>query len=495
MNPIDAWRSAGGPIAARCAVIALLAIVTAPSAARSTSGAGEPTGNGASLPSGWSSHYVDEPVFHERLFVVEAGDPANPPVLLVHGLGQSASHDWWSTIATLQDDYHVIAPDLPGFGHSGDPGTAALSPANYARLLHWLIDHKGIAPVHLVGHSMGGTIALFLASEWPSDVRDLVVADVPGVLHRAAFVRTLIHPEIDLSALPNDIRLHAERMLDAGERVVERLATGPDITAYLRRENGGWNRLLSGRPNTNAALSLVETSFAGRLQDLDRPVTIVWGSDDSIAPIRTGHLLEGRLPDAVLQVIDGSGHVPMRDRPAAFQRILRHALATPLRRSGHTRPDTPGTRDLRCQDEAGRTFSGRYDRIVLDGCVNVRLRDVAAQRVDIVNSLVRMTHVRIIRQRSGPALRVRESAVQATDVTLDGDPALQVDGSRLDLAGVSLHAPGAAIRVGRDSRFIFSVSDVRSDVYRGCLHGMARAARRDLEGLSALHPTDGHCPH
>lgn len=436
------------------------------------------------LPPGWSSAFVHEPVFNSRMHVLEAGARDDPTVLLVHGLGPVAGEDWHRVVAALADDYHVVVPDLPGFGRSQVPAST-LSPERYAAMLDWLTGHLGLRPVRLVGHSMGGAIALYYASEHPGAVEQLVVADTAGILHRAALIRTLVEAHPALHALPNDIRMSVRRLIDKGERLIERLATGPDPTEYLREHSAAWRRLLSDRPNTNAALALIRSDFSGRLERLEVPVMIIWGEADSVAPLRTAHLLDARLPNSRLEVIEGAGHVPMRTHPAAFLEILRPALhGAPI---GHKRArEAPRQPSYRCTDQLDQRVSGHFTRIVIESCIDVHLVDVTAEQVLIEDSLVEMTHVELCGPPAGAALTVRESAVRATDLRVVGHPALRADAARMDLAGATLDAPEAAVEVERGSGFIFSVSELHSGMHTGYLHGMVESAYGLLDGVEQI---------
>lgn len=469
---------------ARAAPLFVALLMSSPVWGANASGVHKSDTTAGDLPPGWEATYVHEPVFDSRMYVLEAGARDKPTVLLLHGLGATAGEDWHRVVAALDDDYRVVVPDLPGFGRSQVPATT-LSPERYAAMLDWLIERLGLRPVHLVGHSMGGAITLYYASEHPGSVEQLIVADTAGILHRAAFIRTLMEARPDLNALPNGIRMSVRRLIDKGERLIERLATGPDPTEYLREESAAWRRLLSDRPNTNAALALIRSDFSGRLEHLEVPVTIIWGSADSVAPLRTAHLLDARLPNSRLEVIEGAGHVPMQTHPAAFLDILRPALrGAPV---GDKRGrEAPRQSSYRCADQIDQRVSGHFTRIVIESCIDVHLVDVVAEQVVIEDSLVEMTHVELCGPPAGAALTVRGSAVRATGLHVAGHPALRADAARMDLAGATLDAPEAAVEVERGSGFIFSVSELHSGMHTGYLHGMVEIAYGTLDGIEQI---------
>lgn len=474
-----------------CPLIQLCAIAILVIAMHVEARAADAASTDQAYPPGWSISFLQEPEFDSRMFVLEAGDPDDPAVLLVHGLGEVASDDWRGTIAALQDDYHVIAPDLPGFGRSDVP-QGPLTPARYARALRWLVRSLELESVRLVGHSMGGAIALYYASEYPEDLEHLVVVDSAGVLHRAAFARTVLRPRIDLHALPDGMEITLLRLLNSGERLVEQFLSSSAAAEQLRRWSAQWKAMLSDRPNENAAIGLIDTDYSGRLEQVKVPGTLIWGGADPVTPLRIGHLVHGLLPQSRLHVIDGAQHVPMKSHPESFLGFLRPALkgGEPPVRATATGAET-NAGEYRCTGEAGVYLSGHYDSILIESCVNVRMEDVQANRVVIRDSLVEMLRVTVTTRSGGAAVEVHDSAIRATDISVQGEPALHVNAGRLDVAGASLRSGDAAVVVERGSSFIFSVSRLQSGLYDGYLHGMEVVEQRTLDTVEAFHSDNG----
>jgi pimeloyl-ACP methyl ester carboxylesterase len=111
------------------------------------------------------------------LHVASAGDPANPPILLVHGL-----YDRWETwtpvIEALSDRYYIIAPDLRGHARSSQPETG-YALADYAADLASLIESFDVGPAVVAGHSLGALIGIRLAVVYPEQVSSLILIDPP----------------------------------------------------------------------------------------------------------------------------------------------------------------------------------------------------------------------------------------------------------------------------------------------------------------------------
>jgi pimeloyl-ACP methyl ester carboxylesterase len=476
------WLFAGaGPVAAGDGDAAVPATATAER-------------GGPERPDRWRARTLDEPIFGSELFVVEAGSPDQPTVLLVHGLGQNGYRDWWPVIQRLEADHHVVALDLPGFGRSSTPA-GPLSPDRYARLLGWLTAHMDLEDVNLVAHSMGAAIAVYHASRDQGRIDNVVLADVAGVLHRLAFVRALADRQLQDLGLPPTVAGLVREWLGRGERFIERLLLASDLDTIdlLRQSGAAWNAMLDERPNAEAAIALLETDYARALARFDEPVTLLWGKSDRMAPLRTGYMLDGRLPRSRLHVFEDTGHMPMRSRTDAFMQRLRAALADPPGQAQAEVSASTGERaDYACRGDAGERISGDYDRIVIADCPGMELVDVRARSLRIRGGgSVTLRHV-AIDAGDGAGLTIAETSVTATDLRVAGDPAVRIDAGRLDLAGASLKAPEAGLRVAGRSSVIVSVSDIDSGVREGYMHGAVRAARSVLDaapGLRSVGPT------
>lgn len=206
-----------------------------------------------------------------RLHVVRAG--AGDPIVFLHGMGTSAA-TWNRCMELLQDRFTVVAPDLLGHGES----PVLDDPAEYTRD-RTLIDLDDIlseldgSPV-LVGHSLGGYLALAYAATRPDAVRGVVV-----------------------------------------------LNTGPGYRDDAKREE--WSALTPGAhrfgvPEQVTTMNLQEDSVVmDRLAEMPTPTLVLAGSADRPEYTGAGQYLERKMPDARLVVVDGGGHSMHEDSHAA----------------------------------------------------------------------------------------------------------------------------------------------------------------------------------
>jgi pimeloyl-ACP methyl ester carboxylesterase len=226
-----------------------------------------------------------------------------PPLLLLHGLA-SSPRSWARTLPSVERHRRVLLGDL------FDDGDAFFSLAGSAEKLAAALATAD-EPADLVGHSLGGLVALHLAARRPELVARLVLVDVP--------------------ALPHPGRPGARALAVAGSAARTDLSSiGLVLGSVLRRSPV---RLLSAARATMRANVEPELDAVGGL-----PTLLVWGERDTIVPLQVGEALARRLPSARLVVIPGAGHQPMWEAPDAFNRALEEFLD---RAGGGSRPRPP----------------------------------------------------------------------------------------------------------------------------------------------------------
>jgi len=258
---------------------------------------------------------------------------SGPAVLLVHGITND-SQSWAPVIGRLARDHDVIAPDLPGHGDSdrqrGDHSLGA-----HASMLRDLAHAVGADRVTLVGHSLGGGVAMQFAYQFPEMVERLVLVGSGGLGRE-------VSPLIRSAALPGAEQvlplLTAQPLMDAGRWVastVGRLGFKPG--ADLAEVSRG----LASLGDTERRAAFVRTvrsvisPFGQRVSAIDRlylaehlPFLIIWGERDPIIPVAHGHATHAAVPGSRLEVFEDSGHFPQLHDPERFSNLLSEFIAS-----------------------------------------------------------------------------------------------------------------------------------------------------------------------
>jgi len=424
----------------------------------------------------WQLSYVDEPVFNSKVAVLEAGNKHNPPVILIHGLGQLGMKDWFSVIPILEKNYHVIAIDLPGFGLSA-AAKGRFLPTNYAHVIATISKQYSNEKAIVLGHSMGGAVALRYTELYPKLVKQLILVDAAGLLEKSAFIKHIATFEFgdDLPAL---VQLQIEGLNEFSSSMIEAGTKNTSITNFLQDNDYAWDWLVSDSSNMNAALSLVEEDFSQAVNQVAVPVNIIWGDKDNVAPLRTGKVLNKQMRNARLQVIKGAGHVPMKSHYTEFINTLETALNEPIT-DKYSLPSTGQSKGLlTCRGQSDKTYSGHYDEIVVKGCDKIRLINISTDRLLIKGSVVEIENLSFSNKDN--RIEFDGSVVTITNAEISGHNTMLINGSRLDMAGVSIKATGDAVMIGNGSRISVSLSDINSPKYKGVVHGAFYLSNQSL---------------
>ncbi|HUP91407.1 MAG TPA: alpha/beta hydrolase [Solimonas sp.] len=256
----------------------------------------------------------------DRLSVWAESCGAGEPVLCISGLGYSA-WCWQELRDALCESYRVVRFDNRGTGRSDKP-PAPYSIGMLADDVAALLDAMGIAQAHVVGHSMGGYIALTLAQNHPQKVRSLVlVGTSPGGPD------TLPVPEATRAAWGAAIGLapveYARRTMPLSFAPGWTEAHPQEFESYLRRRVEFPTPPDCWLAQFNACADYVAGGVD--LSRIRQRTLAVHGTADRVVPFENGLLLRG-LPDVDWKAIEGAGHIPYLEDPAWFARVVREHL-------------------------------------------------------------------------------------------------------------------------------------------------------------------------
>jgi pimeloyl-ACP methyl ester carboxylesterase len=253
-----------------------------------------------------------------------------PLLLLIHGMAGTA-RNWDAVIEPLALHNTVIAPDFPGHGDSA-PGGGDYSLGSLASSLRDLMIALGHERATLVGHSLGGGVALQFAYQYPEMVERLVLVSSGGLGPEVGAI-------LRAAALPG-ANLFIRATAAPGAATVGRLAgaigkIGLRPNADLAEVGRAYASLADAdrRKAFLSTLHAVVDTDGQRVAALDRlylaedlPILIVWGERDPIIPVAHGRAAHAQLPGSRLEVFPGAGHIPQMESPGRFAAVLQRFL-------------------------------------------------------------------------------------------------------------------------------------------------------------------------
>jgi hypothetical protein len=290
----------------------------------------------------------------------------------------------------------------------------------------------------LIGHSMGGAVSLAYAAAYPRRIERLILVDMAGVLHRAVYAEFL--SRAGARAATGGYLEDAPWFTSYLHAALTRAESVPISSEPLLASAAVRQQFFRGEPNAIAAYTLVGHDFSRALRSVTAPTLLIWGSEDRVAPLRTGQMAAVTIPNARLTVIKGAGHTPMLQTPERFNSIVldelrgkRDALPYALQKAAID-SDRVGI----CNAERGQVFIGDYKEIRLDKCPDAQITQA---RIGFL--LVRDSTVRIVNSHIDNGIDARNSRLELTAGSVGGSPALGLNASDVDAAGTRFESDGA----------------------------------------------------
>jgi pimeloyl-ACP methyl ester carboxylesterase len=265
---------------------------------------------------------VTEAKLEERLLEVKGGrvryltGGAGPPLVLVHGLGGSATN-WCELAPLLARRYRLLIPDLPGHGRS-DPLPAVSRLHSFADRVFAVMEEEVGVPAPVVGHSLGGVVALRLALRHPQAVSALVLAGSAGLSIGRPWLRELITANVVLR--PGRLAGRYRSRVSRSNRL-RRLVFGfVSVADPVGLTDSAVEGFLAGQVlHTDTASAWQALRHDDPRQELERlrsPVLVLWGGEDHQLPLADAFEYARRLR-APLRTIAGCGHLLIGERPDA----------------------------------------------------------------------------------------------------------------------------------------------------------------------------------
>jgi len=263
-------------------------------------------------------HFVD--ALGVRTAYYTAGKRNGRPLVLLHGM-TSSGDVYREMMHELAAEFWLIAPDIPGFGHS-----EMTQPYTLAHLVEWLAafqDALTLPPMILVGHSFGGALAAHYTLSDPEDVERLLLV-APAIISPTQMPDLLMKAGISLGLV--DL---GTAVSQSSRAIIKRQVKTPVYNADSI-DDTVWERhveeYILSQASANVLKALAFKDIRPLLMHIQQPVAIVWGKNDPVLPITDADELAELRPDWQVVKLDDCGHIPPLEKQREFQAITRRFI-------------------------------------------------------------------------------------------------------------------------------------------------------------------------
>lgn len=241
----------------------------------------------------------------DKMVYAENDNVTGEPLLLIHGFG--GNKDNFTRIANQLEGYHLIIPDLLGFGESSKPMTADYRSEAQATRLHELLQAKGLTSnIHVGGNSMGGAISVAYAAKYPKEVKSLWLVDSAG------FWSAGVPKSLESATLENNPLLinNKEDFYKMYDFVMYKPPYIPKSVKAVFAQERINNKELDAKILEQIVTDSVEER-AKIIAKYNIPTLVVWGDKDQVIKPETTKLIKEIIPQAQVIIMPEVGHVPM----------------------------------------------------------------------------------------------------------------------------------------------------------------------------------------
>ena len=241
---------------------------------------------------------MQEIVVDNQLIKFDVAGSGKVTIIFLHGW-RSESSVWKNVVDKLPaNEFRSYLIDLPGFGSSPAPKTV-FGIENYAKLVYNFAEKQGIKTAIIVGHSFGGRVGILLASKYPDLIKKLVLVDSAGIKKEypgrekiAKIVKPLFKPKF-----MHSLRKKIYKQIGSEDYV----ATSEMTETYIK---------------------VIDQDLTPELSKIIQPTLLIWGHDDMATPISDAKIINEKIKNSKLEILENAGHFSFLDQPEKFSEIL-----------------------------------------------------------------------------------------------------------------------------------------------------------------------------
>ncbi|MCE2028527.1 alpha/beta fold hydrolase [Sessilibacter corallicola] len=280
--------------------------------------------------------YGTEKVDGQEIFFREAGDPSNPAIVLLHGF-PSSSHMYRELLASLSDDYYLIAPDYPGFGNSSFPSKEEFTYTfdNLAKVVNTFLEKKGVKKYSIMMQDYGAPIGFRIAAANPERVQSIITQN--GNAYEVGINKDSWAPIIQYWSTPTkELGAIIEKNVYSADAMKWQYTHGTRNPESILPDNWILDYANISRPGqTEIQLALfydyqnnvkLYPQWQAYLRKEQPPVLVVWGKNDAFFPESGAEAFKKDVKDIDYNILN-TGHFALEEDHAIISEKIRHFLA------------------------------------------------------------------------------------------------------------------------------------------------------------------------
>jgi len=251
-----------------------------------------------------------------KICYLECGQQNPQTIVFIHGLSGNVEN-WWDQFEYFRDSYRVVVPDLPGHGKSSKPETFEYSVPAFARTIIELMDQLKIQKAVIVGNSLGGAIAGYIAINYPERVDRLVLSDSAGIR-----ISPMLKSAAPLAS-PALIRMSGVTSARQYPGKSPKDKARSDFSASFRNTN---EELPYLKAIDRSLSEISRFDFSKDFNKIQAKTLIVWGDNDTTVPFKYSKTFKESIPGSELYVVKEGGHTPNMLLPNEFNCAMSNFL-------------------------------------------------------------------------------------------------------------------------------------------------------------------------
>lgn len=399
----------------------------------------------SAMASDWYKNYglTENVIFSEELnssvtFYQTSQHLTKPSLTLIHGVGGSAE-DFKAIVIGLSKNYDLLLLDLPGFGLS-DSHDNIFSPQKYATLLIDLLPPLINSTNYIVGHSMGGNIAVQIALQSPDLAKKLILIDAAGFLNKFSYSEHLAANYIG-NQLPV-ARQYSSTIKNFVGKLNQFL---PDPTSILLSP-AGRALILENDINSIAAIAVMNEQLSKLIRKDPPPTFIIFGGKDRVMPVQVSTMLSYLLNTHAVYIFPEAGHSPHKQHPIEVITKINHFINSKQELSPPKMTLLNENIIIDCSknDSLSRLNNAQFLSVTIKDCQQGLISHLWASNITLHNSKINFGHLKVNNSASY-GMVLHNSRVEVWGGRLNAVTIAYIDNSQLELNGVELYASNALV--------------------------------------------------